>query len=172
MKKGFAIGLGIFATIGLLFGAIIFMFIRGYVNASKWSVHETMTMEEKDDYSNRALFPELADSLERLGKRGARDVEYMVETYQYDSLEEMYAALPSGCEVAIEYTLENANPTASEDITGTAVTRYEIEYVLPVRDKNTVPEEYEVYTYNAFHHYYVYEYEDGTYRFAANICTV
>lgn len=172
MKKGFAIGLGIFATIGLLFGAIIFMFIRGYVNAFKWSVHETMTMEEKDDYSNRALFPELAGSLERLGKRGARDAEYMIETYQYESLEEMYEALPDGCEEAIEYTFEHAEPTESEDITGTAIMCYEIEYVLPVRDKNTVPEEYEVYTYNAFHHYYVYEYEDGTYRFAAKISTV
>ena len=172
MKKGFAIGLGIFATISLLFGALIFMFIRSYVNAFKWSVHKTMTMEEKEDYSNRALFPELAGSLERYGKRGMRDSEYMIETYRYDSLEEMYEDLPAGCEDAIEYTIENIEPTVSEDISGTAITCYQIGYVLPIRDKDTISEEYEVYTYNAFHDYYVYKYEDGTYRFAAKISTV
>ena len=43
MKKGFAIGFGIFGTIALLFGALIFMFIRGYVKASNGDVYESMT---------------------------------------------------------------------------------------------------------------------------------
>lgn len=171
MKKGFAIGFGIFGMIALLFGALIFMFIRGYVNAFKWEVHEPMTAEQQDKYSNMALFPELAPCFERYGVKGMRDAEYQVESYKYNSLDEMYEALPEGCEEAIEYTFENAEPTASEDITGTAVTCYQIDYVLPLLDEDTIPEEYEFYTYGAFHDYYVFEYEDGTYRFATVIST-
>lgn len=171
MKKGFAIGFGIFLTIALMFGALIFMFIRGYVNAVKWDVHETMTAEEKDRFSNMALYPALADCLERRADRGMRDAEYLIETYRYGSVEEMCAALPAGCKDSVEMTLEEAVPEIGKDMKGTPVKLYKIMYGLPLLDKNTAPDEYKVYTYNAFHDYYVYEYEDGTYRFAAVIST-
>ena len=171
MKKGFAIGLGIFLAIGLLFGALIFMFIRNYVNAFKWDVHETMTMEEKEDFSYRALYPELADCLERRADKGMRDAEYLIETYQYSSVEEMCEALPGSCTEAVTYTLENVTPEQSEDMKGVSVMRYRVEGSLPLLDNDSAPDEYKVYTYNAFHHYYIYEYEDGTYRFASTIST-
>ena len=110
MKKGFLIGLGIFLTIALTFGALVFMFIRNYVNAFKWSVHKTMTAEEKDSFSNMALYPELADCLERCADRGMRDAEYLIETYRYNSVEEMCEALPDGCRDTVERTLEEVEP--------------------------------------------------------------
>ncbi len=170
MKKGFAIGLGIFLSIGLLFGALIFMFIRNYVNAFKWDVHETMTMEEKEDFSYRALYPGLADCLERSADKGMRDAEYLIETYKYNSVEEMCEAVP-GCTEAVTYTLENITPEQSEDMKGVSVKRYAVAGFLPLLDKDSAPDKYKVYTYNAFHDYFIYEYEDGTYRFASTIST-
>lgn len=171
MKKGFAIGFGIFGAIALLFGALIFLFIRGYVNAFKWEVHEPMTAEQQDKFSNMALFPELAPCFERYGVRGMRDAEYLVESYQYGSLDEMYEALPGECRDPIEVILHDIAPEVREDVKGTPVKRYQISSGLPLRDEDTAPEKYKVYTYAAFHDYYVYEYEDGTYRFATVIST-
>ena len=171
MKKGFLIGLGIFLTIALTFGALVFMFIRNYVNAFKWSVHKTMTVEEKDRFSNMALYPELADCLERCADRGMRDAEYLIETYRYNSVEEMCEALPDGCRDTVERTLKEVEPAIGKDMKDTPVRLYKIEYGLPLRDGDTIDEKYKVYTYNAFHDYYLYEYDDGTYRFAATIST-
>jgi hypothetical protein len=130
-----------------------------------------MTDEEKIDFSNRALYPALADCLERRADRGLRDAEYLIETYRYSSVEEMCGALPAGCRDAVEYTLENATPVEGKDMKGVKIKLYNIEYALPLLDKNTAPEKYKVYTYNAFHDYFIYEYEDGSYRFAATIST-
>ena len=171
MKKGFAIGFGIFGTITLLFGVLIFMFIRGYVRASNGDVYESMTAEQKEEYSYKALYPDLAPCFERYAKKGLRDAVYVVETYQYGSLDEMYEALPEECRDSIETTLKDIDPEDGEDIKGTHVKRYEISYGLPLLDKDTIPEEYEFYTYGVFQDYYVYEYEDGTYRFATVIST-
>lgn len=171
MKKGFAIGFGIFGTIALLFGALIFMFIRGYVKASNGDVYESMTAEQQKEYGYKALYPELAPCFERYAKKGLRDAVYEVETYQYNSLDEMYEALPEGCRDSIEITLQDTDSEDSKDIKGTSVKRYRISSGLPLLDEDTIPEEYEFYTYGVFHDYYVYEYEDGTYRFATVIST-
>ena len=171
MKKGFLIGLGIFLTIALTFGALIFMFIFNYVNAFKWEVHEPMTAEQQKEYGYKALYPELASCFERYGVKGMRDAEYLVETFRYNSLDEMYEALPEGCRDSIGLTLQDTAPEDSEDVKGAPVKRYRISSGLPLLDEDTIPEEYEFYTYGVFHDYYVYEYEDGTYRFATVIST-
>lgn len=171
MKRRFPTGLKVFLIIASVVVSIWAFWLISIGRALSWDVHENLTAEQKIDYSKRAMMPELADCVERYGVRGLMDAEYMIETYRYDSVDAMCDALPEGSREGIEGTLANATPTDSKDIKGKRVKLYHIEYGLPLLPEDQVEEKYYVYTYNAFQHYYIYEYGDGTYRFAADVAT-
>lgn len=164
MKKGFIIGLSIFTGIVLLSAAAIGLFVINLVNLTKWQVHEPMTTEQQVELASMGLVPQLADQLERYGKRGLRDTEYIAESFLYDDKDDLIAALPAGYGVYVDQAFEGEGKQ-SEDIKGTAVTRYNF-YELPTATEEELGKKYEYYFYGAFHHYYILEYEDGTYRFA------
>lgn len=164
MKKGFVIGLSIFSGIVMLSAAVIGFFVISFENLTKWEVHEPMTGEKQVELASMGLVPQLADQLERYGKRGLRDTEYMAESFLYDDKDDLIASLPSGYGAYVDQALEKEGEQ-SEDIKGTAVTRYNF-YELPTATEEELGKKYEYYFYGTFHHYYILEYEDGTYRFA------
>ena len=164
MKKGFVIGLSIFSGIVMLSVAAIGFFVISLENLTKWEVQEPMTAEQQVELASMGLVPQLADQLERYGKRGLRDTEYIAESFLYDDKDDLIAALPSGYGAYVDQALEEEGEQ-SEDIKGTAVTRYNF-YELPTATEEELGKKYEYYFYGTFHHYYILEYEDGTYRFA------
>lgn len=167
MKKGFIIGFSIFLGIFILLGAVIIMFYIHLSNQMKWSVHDPMTSAQQVKLSSMALIPAVADQLERYGDRGLRDTEYMAESCLYDDIDDMTASLPEDFAPYIEYALDGGYEQ-SEDIMGNKVSRYEF-YEIPQATEEELGDEYEYYFYGTFHHYYILEYPDGTYRFAAEV---
>ena len=167
MKKGFIIGFSIFFGIFALFAAVIILFYIHLSNSMKWSVHDPMTAEQQVKLSSMALIPAVADQLERYGDMGLRDSEYMAESYLYDDVDDMIASLPEGYAPYVEYALKGSYEQA-EDIMGNKVSRYQF-YDIPQATREELGDKYEYYFYGAFHHYYILEYPDGTYRFAAEV---
>ncbi len=168
MKKGFWIGFGIVASIGILMGVYIFGTIRNYIKSSRWELKTEMTDDKKDLFSNVALLPGLAPCIERYAERGFRDASYMIETYRYENAEKMYEALPEGCREGIDKALEST-PAMAKDISGESVSLYEIRTGLPLIPEDQIDAKYKNKYIGAFKSYYVIGYSDGTYRFAVQI---
>lgn len=168
MKKGFIIASCIILTHVLIFGT----YALHFKNQMSWHVHEPMTAEQKTDYAYKSLMPGTADIFERYADRGMRDSEYMVESRPFESIDEMIAALPEGCEESIRKTLKEVEPEQARDIKGTEVSRYAVKYELPLASKEELGQKYEYYTYGCRTGYYILQYENGTYRFAADIATM
>ena len=169
MKKGFWIGLIIFAAIFLLAGGYIFVTVRNYLDSDKWEVHDPIPDDRRKFYANTALMPELSDDFERFAIRGIRDFDYMVETYSFFGTDEMYEKLPEGCENGISQALSDGAYETTKDLKGKDVSRYEITTGLPLLDKDEINKDDGGMLTNAFVYYYVLEYPDGTYRFAVLI---
>ena len=74
-----------------------------------------------------------------------------------------------GCRDSIEKSLEAGTPTSAKDVKGKRIKRYDISYGLPLVSDDKLKEETYTYTFGAFYDYYIYEYSDGTYRFAADV---
>jgi hypothetical protein len=138
-------------------------------NALNWDIHETMTAEEKTDFSCKALLPSIADCLERYGDKGLRDSEYMVESCLFSNKEEFIEGLPKSFSASIEKTLNEGVPESATDLKGVSVERYAVMYELPVATKDELDAKYEYYTYGCFINYYILKYEDGSFRFAVDI---
>ena len=155
MTKGTKAGIIIIIAFALFIGATFFVTIRSYIKATNWTIHDPMSDEGKELYSNAVLLPGLSACFERYADKGVRDSDYMVETYSYQSVSEMCDALPKGCN--------------AEDIYGTPVKRYQINTGLPLIDQEAVTEKYRYAYAGAFIYYYVLEYSDGTCRFAVLI---
>ena len=169
MKKGFIIGLSIFLGIFALIAAVVIMFYVHLSNQMKWSVHEPMDRAQQVELSSMALIPDVADQFIRYGDRGLRDSEYMAESYLYEDLDDMLASLPADYAPCIKDALKEGY-AQDFDIKGEPVKRYEI-HVLPQATREELDPKYEYYFYGTFHHYYVLQYDDGTYRFAAETDT-
>ena len=169
MKKRFWIGFAVVALIVLLAGGYIFVTIKNYLDTDKWEVHDLIPDDRRKLYANTALMPELSDDFERYAIRGIRDFDYMVETYSYSGLDEMYANLPEGCEKGISGALSNGAYENAKDLKGKDVSKYEITSDLPLLDSDEINKDDGGSFTGAFVYYYVLEYPDGTYRFAVLI---
>lgn len=159
------------AVFVLIMAALMTAFFVHLSRQLAWQVHEPMTGTEQRQLACMALMPSIADILERYAERGLRDSEYLAESRAFGGIGELTAALPAGSEIGIGETLKEGIPERTEDIKGTAVTRYEISWALPQATKEELPSKYEYYTYGCFIHYYLLEYDDGSWRFAAEIVT-
>lgn len=164
MKKGFIIGLSIFTGIVLLLAGAIGIFVMHFMQQMTWHIHEPMTGEQQVKLASMGLVPDVADQLERYGDRGLRDSEYMAESFLYDDKDDMLASLPADYAPCIKDALKEGY-AQDFDIKGEPVKRYEI-HVLPQATREELDPKYEYYFYGTFHHYYVLQYDDGTYRFA------
>ena len=166
MKTGDKIAVVLLLLILALVAGFIASTIRSYIRATNWKIHDPMSDSEKALYSSAALMPELAGCFERYASKGVRDGDYMIETCRYANIDEMYAALPEGCDAGIGQALTGATPEAAEDIVGIPVSRYTIEGELPIAEREDLPEKYRYSYIGAFLHYYVLQYSDGSCRFA------
>lgn len=171
MKKGVIIGISIFAAIFLLFGALIFIFVRNYLDMDKWDVHNTLTDHERESLSYRVLMPEAADSFVSYGARGFRDPEYQVETAVYGSVEDLCNAMPESTRDGIKNAVANSDPKEGEDIRYGKVTLYEVTEGVPMITEDEVIDEYKALSIGCFREYYVIGYPDGTFRFVAILIT-
>ena len=169
MTKGTKAGIIILIAFALFVGATFFVTIRSYIKATNWTIHDPMSDEGKELYSNAVLLPGLSACFERYADKGVRDSDYMVETYSYQSVSEMCDALPKGCNEGIKAALDEGVYENAEDIYGTPVKRYQINTGLPLIDQEAVIEKYRYAYAGAFIYYYVLEYSDGTCRFAVLI---
>ena len=103
---------------------IIALFIFGVGSLVNWKVKAALDDADKASLANQALMPGMADYVERYGMRGFQDVDLQVETCKFSSLDELYAALPSGSEKAISNAL-SSEPVSTSDVKGKAVKLYE-----------------------------------------------
>ena len=169
MRRRFPTGLKVFliiASVFLTFYGILFIQVA---RAVSWKVHDGLTDKQKSEFSEMALMPGLAPSVERYGIKGWQDAEYLIETYRYDSVEALCDSLPVGCRDSIVKSIETGTPTTAKDVKGKRIKRYDISYGLPLVSDDELEEETYSYTFGAFRDYYIYEYSDGTYRFAADV---
>ena len=169
MRRRFPIGLKIFliiASVFLTFYGILFIQVA---RAVSWKVNDNLTDKQKTEFSQMALMPGMAPSVERYGIKGWQDAEYLIETYRYDSVDALCDALPDGCRECVETTLAAGASTTSKDAEGKRIKRYDVAYGLPLVSDEQAREEFDAYEYGAFRDYYIYEYSDGTYRFAADV---
>ena len=149
----------------LFLGYAMFCVYRFVKSDTKWYEMTSLSDEDKERWSYYMLLPEAEPCFEYYSLYGTRDPAYMVETYAYDSVEEMCSNLPQDCEVGI-YAALSATPQETEDIRGKDVKQYKV-YAsqLPLIEKDEVDKKYG-YNPAAFpQEYYINEYEDGTYRF-------
>ena len=168
MRRRFPTGLKVFLIIASVFLTIYgFLFIQ-VARAVTWKVHDDLTDKQKSDFSEMARMPGMASAIERYGIKGWQDAEYLIETYRYDSVDALCNAMPVGCSDSIRKTLETGTPTSEKDAAGKRMKRYDVAYGLPLISDDQAEEEHYAYTY-AFRDYYIYEYSDGTYRFAADV---
>ena len=168
MKNSVRIIVIIAATCLLLVIGVFVLLAIQLSNALNWSVHNEPGPSDLERLSTVALMPDLYGSIEVYADRGWRDTEYMVETFSYDSLEKLYENLPDGCSYAISYSVDNNfyDPESVQDVYGNEVTAYVLDSDnLPLIDEDTPGLKYNVLGY--FRNYYLFEYPDGTYRFAA-----
>ena len=153
---------------------IISLFIFGVGSLVNWKVKAASDDADKASLANQALMPGMADYVERYGMRGFQDVDLQVETCKFSSLDELYAALPSGSENAISNAL-SSEPVSTSDVKGKAVKQYTVDSLRPCESTKTSLHtdvgriEEDSQTYDWRWEYYVYEYYDGTYRFAVLI---
>ena len=145
MKKGFAIGLGIFIAVAVL--AVAVWTIANYINVSRWDIHRSMSTSEQDKLSNLGLMPDIAGELEYYAVMGARDPSYLSGTRCYDSVD-------------------------ANDVFGAPVSKYPINKELPVITEDEVDKQYYSQALGAFRGYYILLYEDGSCRFEMRIDTV
>ena len=169
MKRRFPTGLKVFLIIASVFITIYGFFFIQIARALSWKVHDDLTDKKKSEFSEMALMPGLAPSIERYGIKGWQDAEYLIETYKYDSVDAMCDALPEGCRDSVVKTLEETTPAGSKDANGKRIKRYDVTYGLPLISDDQMEEETHSYTLGAFRDYYIYEYSDGTYRFAVDV---
>ena len=168
MRRRFPTGLKVFLIIASVFITFYGILFIQVARAVSWKAHEDLTDKQKTEFSEMALMPGLAPSVERYGIKGWQDAEYLIETYRYDSVDAMCDAMPDGYRDSIEKTLATGTSTSSKDVKGKHIKRYDISYGLPLVSDDGTDDEFHSYTY-AFRDYYIYEYPDGTYRFAADV---
>ena len=97
MRRRFPTGLKVFLIIASVFITFYGILFIQVLRAVSWKAHEDLTDKQKTDFSEMALMPGLAPSVERYGIKGWQDAEYLIETYRYDSVDAMCDALPDGC---------------------------------------------------------------------------
>ena len=169
MRRRFPTGLKVFLIIASVFLTFYgFLFIQ-VARAVSWKVHEDLTDKQKTEFGEMARMPGLAPSVERYGIKGWQDAEYLIETYRYDSVDALCDSLPVGCRDSIVKSIETGTPTTAKDVKGKRIKRYDVSYGLPMVSDDELEEETYSYTFGAFRDYYIYEYSDGTYRFAADV---
>lgn len=169
MRRRFPTGLKVFLIIASVFLTIYGILFIQVARAVSWKVHDDLTDKQKSEFSEMAQMPGMAPSVERYGIKGWQDAEYLIETYRYDSVDALCDSLPDGCRDSIKQTLATVTPISSKDVKGKRIKRYDISYGLPLVSDDEMEEETYTYTLGAFRDYYIYEYSDGTYRFAADV---
>jgi len=158
--------LGAVGVIVLLFVGYGLYSAYKYLEAdTKWYEQTELTAEDKERWSYRMFLPEAEHCFEHYFIYGIRDPRYLVETRAYNSVEEMCADLPEGCEKAISAAL-NGKPQDEEDVHGVDVKQYKVSNeLLPLISESEVQTRYGWYSLGAPRYYYIDEYEDGTFRF-------
>ena len=173
MKKGLIIALSVVFAVVLVFGCLYLFIYRNYIKAFQWDYHESMNDNEKERLSNIALMPDMADSFENYAVMGFRDPSYLIITKGYKSLDDMCASFPEGYESAFRDAYNRGAMKTSEDVIGNEVTRYEIDQsLMPLISEKDVDSRFRGAATGAFRYYYVLEYPDGTFRFAARVDTI
>ncbi|MBR3056484.1 MAG: hypothetical protein IKG93_00825 [Clostridiales bacterium] len=159
------LGIGIFVLLGV---GYMFYTVSQFIEADKkWYPCTTQTVEDKERWSSDILLPEAVNCFEYYSHRSYHRT-HMVETYAYNSVEDMCSALPDECEKAISSAL-NSSPEKEKDIRGVKVKQYTIDNdLLPLIDVNEMEEQYSFSSFDSKREYYINEYEDGTYRFVAS----
>ena len=168
MKKGFIIGLCIFASLAVMFGVIVFIFISNYINMDKWTVYENMPENRREYFSYSAFLPDMKDHIERCGVKGMRDTTYQIESPLYGSAEELIAAMPEDYHAAMENALTDSTPEDYKDVKYIDAKVYWIEG-LPFVSEDEIDPSYGISEYGSFRSYMILEYPDGSCRFVIKV---
>lgn len=157
--------LTVFVIFALLLGYTFYNVGRFIKSDLKWNDQSDMSAVDKERWSYYVALPEAEHCFEYYAIRGLYDPKYMVETRAYNSVEEMCADLPEGCEKAISAAL-NGKPQDEEDVHGVDVKQYKVSNeLLPLISESEVQTRYGWYSLGAPRYYCIDEYEDGTFRF-------
>ena len=179
--------------------AVPILILAGLFSLTKFRVYTNLSAKTRSQMADLARYRGIEEYIERYGERGPLDIDYQIETCTFSSIGDLGRALP-GNSVAepvdaeleeivfgtasygsqpkpvntvtwIEKQFAETEPRNGRDLKGKKVKIYELKSYSPIdhmsydSDRAYDPEDYWVWTYS------VYEYPDGTYRFAANVYT-
>lgn len=160
--KVFLIVLGILAVVhGLAFAGIYYIV--------SFKGHKNLSYETKQSFANEALMPELAGSIERYGVAGFVDPECQIETYKYNSLDDLCNAIPK-----VRELLPSAPVEQGRDIDGKKGSVSKLESIRPFNNKTSNFADLSLIDEDSMRMYYTWNYSvivypDGSCRFVINV---
>lgn len=159
----------ILLVIGILAAIVAIFFFVFVFSVTSYKTHDNLSPETQKAYAKHALMPELEGRIERYGVAGFQDPDCMIETFKYQSLDDLYVSMPK-----VKEHMATAEGTKGSDIKGKKVTVYRLEKLYPFNDKTSdfahlslidKDSSQEYYTW----YYSVIVYKDGSCRFTVNI---
>ena len=122
----------------------------------------------KDEYAAVALKPELSSCFELYAEKtiNYHTKRIAVESYSYNSLSELCAALPAEWTDAIHAALQSGDSFTTYDLKDEYVTVYTLSSNLPLAGMGDISSQYKPLASQVNTKYYqIIEYDDGSYRF-------
>lgn len=159
----------IFLVIGILAVNCAIVFLIFTLTLTTYQTHDNLSPETQKAYAKHALMPELEGRIERYGVAGFQDPDCMIETFKYQSLDDLYVSMPK-----VKEHMATAEGTKGSDIKGRKVTVYRLEKLYPFNDKTSDFADLSLIDKDSSQEYYTWDYsvivyKDGSCRFTVNI---
>lgn len=155
----------------LLIPALIIGFVfLGIAGITTFHVHKNLSYNEKTQYANYALMPDIANYIERYGVRGFMDADCQIETVTFNSIDNLTSAMP------FLECYKDSPVSSGKDIKGKKAKVYELDTVRLFNSRSSVlPLSFDLVEKDSQEEYWtlkysIFEYSDGTCRFVIFIC--
>ena len=106
----------ILLVIGILAAIVAIFFFVFVFSVTSYKTHDNLSPETQKAYAKHALMPELEGRIERYGVACFQDPDCMIETFKYQSLDDLYVSMPK-----VKEHMATAEGTKGRDIKGKKV---------------------------------------------------
>lgn len=154
----------------LILAAIIGFALFSIAWITTFHVHKNLSYNEKTQYANYALMPDIANYIERYGVRGFMDADCQIETVTFNSINNLTSAMP------FLECYKDSPVSSGKDIKGKKAKVYELDTVRLFNSRSSVlPLSFDLVEKGSEKEYWtleysIFEYSDGTCRFVIFIC--
>lgn len=145
---------------------VIGVFYYNITAPMRFRVYTNVSDSKRSELASLANGGIWAGCIERYGERGPMDPDYLIESYKYESLASLCSSVPSAGEA-----VRNGTPVSGTDLKGKSVKIYKVSYYYPAAEESESDISPDSQKYYWSWSYSVYEYPDGSYRYAAHVST-